>query len=77
MEKKIKYYVEFSDDSLDITNDYVMQSKWFETEVAARDWYNNLAKDLDFNNLRVRLMYAEFDEYDDYPIDIYMMEVLE
>ena len=76
MNKTTKYYIEFSDDNLDITNDYVMQSKWFSTEGEAREWFDKLNRDLDFNSLRVRLMYSEFDEYDGYPIDIMCKEIL-
>ena len=74
MKKTIKYYVEFTDDNLGITNNYVMQSKWFDTEEEARKWFTNLSRDLDFNQLKVSLMKAEWDE-DEY-FDIYQVEVL-
>lgn len=67
-----KYYVE-----LDF-NDIYAQSKWFDTEEAAINWYKDSFEDgasLD-HQIKVHLMAAKFDDDDNLIGDIYYVKTL-
>lgn len=71
-QKSHKYYVELE------FNDIYAQSKWFETEEEAVNWYKDSFENgasID-HNIRVHLMTAAFDEDDNIISDIVYVKTL-
>ena len=74
MDIKTKYYVEF--ESTESENKYSIQSKYFDTEQEAIQWYKDSFDFVDINEIIVSIMKAEMEEDengDDMLIDIYYL----
>lgn len=57
-----KYYIEFAD----FNGNFVLQSKWFDTENEAIVWLLENFDFIDYDNIECFVMYADFDEEDDF-----------
>lgn len=57
-----KYYIEF----VDFNGNFVLQSKWFDTENEALIWLLENFDFIDYDNIECFIMYADFDEEDDF-----------
>lgn len=57
--ENIKYYVEF--ENTESQNAYSLQSKYFETEQDAINWYRNSFDYVDMDEIIVSVMKAKFD----------------
>ena len=58
-----RYYIEMSDIQ---SEEYVFQSKWFKTPRTAEKWLAENVDYIDFVNLYVNILYADFDEEENY-----------
>ena len=61
-----KYYIEFIHDNSESEN-YDMQSKWFNTAMQAKEWLFDAFDFID-ESVKVFLMTAEFDAQGDYNV---------
>lgn len=57
-----KYYIEF----VDFNDNFMLQSKWFDTENEALLWLLENFDFIDYDNVECSLMYADFDKDDDF-----------
>ena len=73
MTKITKYYIEFIHDNSESEN-YDMQTKWFDTAIEAKSWLFDAFDFID-KSVKVFLMTAEFDTQGDY--DIVKSELIE
>lgn len=64
-----KYYVEFSHSEIEGEDGpYLLQSKWFDTQKEAIEWFRTNFDDVD-SSITVDLMVGEFYNEDEYDID--------
>lgn len=73
--RKQKYYAELIDDysNNEYDNNFLLQSKWFDTEQAVFDW----VKTIDYidDNFKWLMMSAYFDEQDNFDDIFYMYDI--
>ena len=68
-----KYYIEFVDKNENCN--YIMQSRWFSSQKSAENWLIKNFDFIDFDKLRIFVVYADFDKNNDFRDIILLKEI--